>query len=62
MDKPAPGLELERFPVETGSLAVYEEDPHYPDVKSYLVLGNFFVTAAGQTAAGPQFQNLGRTQ
>jgi hypothetical protein len=33
---------LERFPVEIGSLAVYEEDPHYPDVKSYLVLGNFF--------------------
>src|SRR5688572_21977239 len=32
-------LKLERFPVETGSLAVYEQDPHYPDVKSYLVLG-----------------------
>jgi hypothetical protein len=32
-------LKLERFPVETGSLSAYEQDPHYPDVKSYLVLG-----------------------
>jgi uncharacterized protein (TIGR02996 family) len=32
-------LGLERFPVETGSLPEYEQDPHYPDVKSYLVLG-----------------------
>jgi hypothetical protein len=36
---PLAELKPERFPVETGSLAVYEEDPHYPDVKSYLVLG-----------------------
>ena len=36
---PLAELRLERFPVETGSLDVYEQDPHYPDVKSYLVLG-----------------------
>ena len=36
---PLSELRLERFPVETGSLPVYEQDPHYPDVKSYLVLG-----------------------
>jgi hypothetical protein len=36
---PLDEVRLERFPVETGSLPVYEEDPHYPDVKSYLVLG-----------------------
>ena len=36
---PLSELKLARFPVETGSLAVYEQDPHYPDVKSYLVLG-----------------------
>ncbi len=36
---PLSELRLERFPVETGSLDVYEQDPHYPDVKSYLVLG-----------------------
>ncbi len=32
-------LKLERFPVETGSLPVFEQDPHYPKVNSYLVLG-----------------------
>jgi hypothetical protein len=36
---PLSELKLERFPVETGSLPEYEQDPHYPDVKSYLVLG-----------------------
>src|SRR5215831_8871567 len=36
---PLTELKLERFPVETGSLAVYEQDPHYPQVNSYLVLG-----------------------
>jgi hypothetical protein len=36
---PLSELKPERFPVETGSLPVYEQDPHYPDVKSYLVLG-----------------------
>src|SRR5262249_54239490 len=36
---PLSELKLERFPVETGSLSVYKQDPHYPDVKSYLVLG-----------------------
>jgi hypothetical protein len=36
---PLSELGLERFPVETGSLPVYEQDSHYPDVKSYLVLG-----------------------
>jgi uncharacterized protein (TIGR02996 family) len=33
------GLKLERFPMETGGLDCYEQDPHYPNVKSYLVLG-----------------------
>ncbi len=36
---PFAALKLERFPVETGSLPEYKQDPHYPDVKSYLVLG-----------------------
>jgi uncharacterized protein (TIGR02996 family) len=36
---PLAELKLERFPVETGSLPVYEQDPHYPEVNSYLVLG-----------------------
>jgi hypothetical protein len=36
---PLADLKLERFPVETSSLPVFEQDPHYPDVNSYLVLG-----------------------
>jgi hypothetical protein len=36
---PLADLKLERFPVETGSLDEYEQDPHYPEVNSYLVLG-----------------------
>jgi hypothetical protein len=39
---PEPGLaELkpERSPVETSSLRVFGQDPHDPDVNSYLVLG-----------------------
>lgn len=32
-------LKLERFPVETGRLPVYTQDPHYPGLNSYLVLG-----------------------
>jgi hypothetical protein len=36
---PLSALKLQRFPVETGRLDVFEQDPHYPDVKSYLVLG-----------------------
>ena len=32
-------LKLERFPVETGALPEYEQDPRYPNVNSYLVLG-----------------------
>jgi hypothetical protein len=36
---PLADLKLQRFPVETSSLPVFEQDPHYPDVKSYLVLG-----------------------
>jgi uncharacterized protein (TIGR02996 family) len=32
-------LKLERFPVETGSLPVFKHDPHFPERKSYLVLG-----------------------
>jgi hypothetical protein len=36
---PLEELKLERFPVETGRLAVPQQDPHYPQVNSYLVLG-----------------------
>lgn len=36
---PFPELKLERFPVETGSLEVFEKDPHFPERNSYLVLG-----------------------
>lgn len=36
---PLDELKLERFPVETGSLDVREQDPHYPALNSYLVLG-----------------------
>ena len=36
---PLSALKLQRFPVETSRLEVFEQDPHYPDVKSYLVLG-----------------------
>lgn len=36
---PLEGLKLERFPVETSSLEAHEEDPHYPEVNSYLVIG-----------------------
>lgn len=36
---PLSELKLERFPVETGSLDVFEQDPHYPETNSYLVLG-----------------------
>jgi hypothetical protein len=36
---PLAKLRLERFPVETSGLPVFEQDPHYPNVKSYLVLG-----------------------
>jgi hypothetical protein len=36
---PLSELKPERFPVETGSLPVFEHDPHYPEANSYLVLG-----------------------
>jgi hypothetical protein len=36
---PLAELKLQRFPVETGSLDVYEQDPNYPGRNSYLVLG-----------------------
>src|SRR4051794_40520841 len=36
---PLSELRLQRFPVETGSLDVFEQDPHYPNRNSYLVLG-----------------------
>lgn len=36
---PLSELKLERFPVETGSLAISEPDPNYPQQNSYLVLG-----------------------
>jgi len=49
---PLSELKLERFPVETGSLPVYEQDPHYPDVKSYLVLGvNLVASCTGDYEA-----------
>jgi hypothetical protein len=49
---PLSELKLERLPVETGSLAVYEQDPHYPDVKSYLVLGvNLVASCTGDYEA-----------
>lgn len=45
---PLADLKLERFPVETGSLEVYEQDPHYPELHSYLVLGvNLTVDCTG---------------
>jgi hypothetical protein len=45
---PLSELKLERFPVETGSLPVYEQDPHSPDVNSYLVLGvNLVASCSG---------------
>src|SRR5215475_4661296 len=36
---PLSALKLERFPVETSGFPVFKQDPHYPDVASYLVLG-----------------------
>ena len=47
-------LKLERFPVETGSLGVFEQDPHYPERNSYLVLGVNLVAdcTGGYDAAG----------
>lgn len=47
-------LKLERFPVETGSLDVFEQDPHYPEMNSYLVLGVNLVAdcTASYDAAG----------
>ncbi|MEO0476378.1 MAG: hypothetical protein AAF085_10495 [Planctomycetota bacterium] len=32
-------LHLQRYPVETSGLKVFEKDPNYPSVNSYLVLG-----------------------
>lgn len=51
---PLADLKLERFPVETGSLDVYEQDPQYPQVNSYLVLGVNLVAdcTGGYDAAG----------
>jgi hypothetical protein len=36
---PLAELKQERFPVETSGSPFFAQDPHYPDVKSYLVLG-----------------------
>src|SRR4051812_25989276 len=36
---PLSELKLERFPVETSGSEVFAQDPHYPEVNSYLVLG-----------------------
>jgi hypothetical protein len=38
-------LKMERFPVETGDLRNCEDDPHYPEVNSYLVLAVNLVAA-----------------
>jgi hypothetical protein len=37
--RPLAQLKLERFPVETSGAPFFEQDPHYPEVHSYLVLG-----------------------
>lgn len=42
---PLADLKLQRFPVETGSLDEFEQDPHYPDNNSYLVLAVDLVAA-----------------
>jgi hypothetical protein len=45
-------LTLQRFPVETSGSEHFEEDPHYPDVKSYLVLGvNLIASCTGDYEA-----------
>jgi hypothetical protein len=36
---PLTQLKLERFPVETSGSDDFEQDPHYPEVNSYLVPG-----------------------
>jgi hypothetical protein len=36
---PLSELKLERFPVETSGSPFFEQDPHHPEVNSYLVLG-----------------------
>jgi hypothetical protein len=36
---PLTELKLERFPMETGSLEVFEQDPYFPQQGSYLVSG-----------------------
>ncbi len=36
---PLAKLKFERFPVETPGADSFEQDPHYPEVNSYLVLG-----------------------
>jgi hypothetical protein len=36
---PLSALKLERFPVETSGSPFFEQDPHFPEVNSYLVLG-----------------------
>jgi hypothetical protein len=51
---PLADLKLERFPMETGGLAVFEQDPHYPQRGSYLVAGVNLVSdcTGGYEAAG----------
>jgi hypothetical protein len=46
---PLQALKLQRFPVETSSLSVFEQDPHYPDVASYLVLGVNLVASCSES-------------
>ena len=36
---PLSDLEPQRFPVETSGMSFHSQDPHYPEVNSYLVLG-----------------------
>lgn len=42
---PLAELKLERFPVETSGSPFFEQDPHYPEVNSYLVLAVNLVAA-----------------
>jgi uncharacterized protein (TIGR02996 family) len=47
-----PELKLERFPVETSGSSFRKQDPHYPGLHSYLVLGvNLTVSCTGDYEA-----------
>ena len=45
---PLSKMQLERFPVETSGAPFFEQDPHFPQVNSYLVLGvNLVLSCTG---------------